>query len=670
MIPPNLCGRKSLMKHPSQKQIFWAVTGTFVSVSLASAQPVLVMEAPKPFEVRIERPRLTLEAEGNREQNRLGDAPASTEDITDLTPAFGMQLNGSIYNRRLLDFSIETENGFTQGKRRTDDGQGNVVTDDRQFTLERYHATATLLGEKPYPVTFFATRDREHRNYDQFNRFDAQTQDYGASARGSSSHFDWNIRLSHNDEQIDNPQRPSSYRSDLLDVNGEYRRNEKGQTTFRFSDEDFNRQDGGDPAYSGIQRSFYIFDQSNIDTNQNDRLLSSLNLNDLSESIQDYQSLTWREDIRNEVRPNLWDGALYQYDRRESRGTINNLHNGEVYAEHRYKESLDSHLDLQGELGDGEGDNYTRYGPGVTERYTKKMSDDARLGITLEGRVDQIRQTLNGSSVMVVGELLRLDDQRPVFLALPHVQPGTVVVTGANGAQRYLEGFDYRAIPRGAYMEIQRVFGGAIPNGSTVKVDYVADAGGSVSQTRMSSRSAVELDLYDRLLFLYADQRTTDSSGGQTLAYENYRDTVLGIKNRWSWLELGAEHMDHTGESLGYSGMTYYADLFWDGESTSAKLHAGRSILNYLYQEGRLDTRTYTATVGWNPVGALNLQGFAGEYKEENPDGERNLLTLECRLLFRFSRLSLDGTFRYENEAFASNHYERQYFLVRLTRDL
>lgn len=658
------------MRRPSQKQAFLAIVGTITATTLASAQPVMMMEVPRPFEAHIEHPRLTFEAEGNRERTQLGNGPSSDDDITDLTPAFGMQINGSLYNRRLLDFNIETENGFTQGKRRTDDGQGNVVTDDRKFTLERYHATATLLEEKAYPVTFFASKDREHRDYDQFNRFDATTDNYGASARGGSGRLNWNVRLAHNDEQIDNPQRPSTYAEDLLDLNGEYRRNEKGQTTLRYSDQKFDRQDGAAPAYSGVQKTLYVLDQSNFDTNQSDRLLSSLNLSDLSESIQNYQSLTWREDIRHQVRPNLWDGALYQYDRRESMGTVQNLHNGEVYAEHLYRESLQSRLDLQGERSDGEGDQYTRYGPGVTENYRTKLGDVTRLGIILEGRLDQIKRTLNGSSITVIGETLRLDDQRPTFLALPHVQPDTVVVTDTTGARRYLEGFDYRVIPRGANTEIQRVFGGTIPNGSTVKVDYVADAGTSESLTRLTHRSAVELDIYDRLLFLYADQRATESSGTQSLVFENYRDTVVGIKNRWSWLEVGAEHVDHTGEALSYGGVNYYADLSWEGETTSAKLHAGRSILNYRSQEGRLDTRTYTATVGWNPVGALNLQGFAGQYKEQNPDGERDLLTLECRVLFRLSRLSVDGTFRHETESFADNHYERQYFLVRVIRDL
>lgn len=670
MTPTSTRPRKSLIKRSAPQQAFLAIVGTLTATGIASAQPVMMMEPPKPFEVHIERPRLTLEAEGNRLRTRPGDAPASDDDTTDLTPAFGMQLNGGIYSRKLLDFSIETENGFTQGKRRTDDGQGHAVTDDRSFILERYHATATLLAEKPYPVTFFATKDREQRDYDQFNRFDARTENYGSSVRGGTARGTWNILLSHNDEQIDNPLRPSSYQEDLLDLGGEYRRSEKGQTTLRYSDQDFIRQDGTAPAYSGVQQSFYLFDRSDFDTNQTDRILSSLNVNDLSGSIQDYRALTWREDIRQEVRPNLLGGALYQYDRRESQNTGHNLHNGEVYAEHRYDERLESHLDLQGERGDGEGDNYMRYGPGASEHFTQKIGDDSRLGITLEGRLDQIKRTLNGSSVMVVGELVRLDDQRPAFLALPHVQSGTVVVTGKNGAQRFLEGIDYRVISRGAYTEIQRIFAGAIPNGSTVKVDYSANAGGSESLTRMTYRSAVELDLYERLLFLYADQRTTESSGAQSMVFENYQDTLLGIKNRWSWLELGIEHTDHTGESLSYNGINYYADLFWEGQMTSAKLHAGRSILNYQDQEGGLDTRTYTATIGWNPVNALTLQGFAGEYQEQNPDGERNLLTLECRVLFRLSRLAMDGTYRYEDEAFANTHYERQYFLIRLTRDL
>jgi len=630
----------------------------------------MTMETPKPIEVRIDNPRLSLEVEGNQLHSKYAGAPATKDDTLDITPAFAMQINGSIYDRRLLDFNIETMNGITEGKRQTDDGQGNIVNDDRQFILERYHGTATLLKEKSYPVTFFAAKDREQRDYDQFNRFEVNTQTYGVSSRFGGNLWDWNAYASHNDERVDDAQRPSSYREDLLGLDGNYHRYANGQTTFRLSNQTFDRQDGTASSYSGIQRSLYVFDQSNLDTNQNDRLLSSLNANDLSESIQDYHSLTWREDFRHEIRPNLWSGALYQYDYRESQDTSHNLHNGEVYAEHQLYDSLDSRLDFQGERGDGEGDNYTRVGPGLSEHYTKKIGDVSRLGITMEGRLDQIKRSINGSSVSVVGELVNLDDQRPSFLSLPHVQQGTIVITDKNGAQHYLAGLDYRVITRGAFTEIQRVFGGAIPNGTSVKVDYAADSGGSESLTRLTRRNAIELDLYDRLLFLYADQRATESSGTQSLIYENYQDTVLGIKTRWSFVELGAEHVDHTGDSLSYSGMNYYADLFWEGEMTSAKFHAGHSVLDYRDQSGRLDTRTYTATVGLTPARGLTFQGFAGEYQELNANGERDLLTLECRLLFRLSRLTVDGTFRYEDETYSNDRYERQYFLVRVTRDL
>ena len=489
------------------------------------------------------------------------------------------------------------------------------------------------------------------------------------ATRGGGPRSSWNLRVSHTDETIDNPDRPSAYTEDMLTLDGEYRSRLWGQTSYCYSDQTFSRQEGTDTSYDGVQRSLYLINQSNLDTNQDDRLLSSLNYNDLDESILESRTLTWREDLRHRVSRSVWDGASYQYDRRESQDTAYNLHNGEVYAEHQYRETIFSRLDFQGESSQGGGDDYTRYGPGVTERYNGQLGNAARVGVTLEGRLDQIRRTFDSSQTSVIGETLVLDDQRPAFLSLPNVQSSSILVSDSTGARQYLEGYDYRVVQRGSATEIQRVFGGAIPNGSTVRVDYLADGGTSQSLTRLYRRAAAELDLYDRLLFFYADQRASESSD-RSLIYEDYQDTVAGIKNRWSWLEIGVEHVDHRSDTLGYRGVTSYADLFWERDATSARLHAGRSVLDYEDDQGRLDTQTYTFTLNWTPYGRLSLQGFAGNYREQNPDGDRDLNTLETRILYRFSRLSLDATYRYEDETTMDTDYERQYFLVRLVRDL
>lgn len=637
---------------------------------LVAAQPAVELERPRFLDAHIEYPRLRLEVEGDRQVTRFYGQQTTTDEILDWTPFFGMQVNGSVYDPRLLQFNIETDNGITWGRRNTDDGVGGGEDYNRNFILSRYRATLNFLKDESYPVTVFATRSRERRDYDQFSRFYADTENHGAGIRGLGTPVTWNLRYAHSDEQIDNPARPNLYREDLVTLDADYARTRHGRTTLRYSDQSFRRRDGTAPVYDGLQQSLYVMDQSNFDTNLNDRLLSSLSYNDLSRSSRDSSVLILREDLRGELLPRFWSGATYQYDRRSLQGTGYSSHNGSVYIEQQRPEPLLSRLDVQLETSRGAGDSYRRAGPGLTERYTQKLGSATRLNVNLEGRLDVIRRTISGSQVVVVGERLTLDDQHPAFLALPHVVSSSVVVSDASGARQYLEGFDYRVIPRGAVTEIQRVFGGAIPAGSTVRVDYVADAGTADSLTRFSRRAGLELDLYDRMVLLYADHRAAESSGDRSLIYGDYQDTVAGIKSRWSWIEIGVEHVDHSSDTLGYGGVNYFVDLFWNGDRTSAKLHAGHSDLQYKHQGGELVTRNYTATVNWTPVGGLTLQGFAGNYLEENTNGDRELRTLEARLLYRYSSVYWDGSYRYERESTRDLLHERHYFLLRLTRDL
>lgn len=641
------------------------------AAAMAFAQPVILMEPPHPLEIHLQRARLSFEAEGNRVHTRpSGDEPASDDNISDWTPALGLEFEGSIYHPKLVQFDIATENGITWGKRHIDDGIGPAEDDDRRFVLQRYHADATVLRDKPYSLHLFGSKNREERDYDQFNRFDVDTETYGAALRGIGPRWNWNVRYAHDDEQVANPDRPSTFRDDTVSVDAGYRRGNASETRLHYYDQTFHRQDDGTPAYYGVQRTLSVVDEANYSTNRDDRLQSLLTVSDLDENLMDSQSLTFREDWRHRVQPRLWNGASYQYDRREIDGVRNDLQNGEIYLEHRLDKTLASRADVQGERGDGDADTFTRVGPGLGEAFTQRLSPWSRLNIDVAGRWDHITRSTPGGAATIVGEDVRLDDNRPSFLAHPNVRPGSVAVTAEQRTRRFVEGIDYRLISRGTITEIQRVFGGAIPNGTTVQVDYAADDGGSETLDRLTRRTGAELDLYDRLLFLYAEQRAADSLGGDSGVYQDYDDTVVGLKNRWSWLELGVEHVEHSAETFGYDGVNYYADLFRNGEYTTAKLHAGRSMLDYRNQDDTLDTRSYTAMLGWMPRRDWSLQAFAGQYKEHTLNGDRTLRTLEPRLLYRYKRLSVDATYRYEQEELTDRTYERRYFLVRIIRDL
>lgn len=637
----------------------------------APAQPAVMQEPTRPLALSVERPTLKLDVEGNRLRTTPADAaPATSESTTDWTPAVVLHADGSVYHPRFLEFNVDTENGMTRGKRRVDNGDGNAVTDNRDFSVGRYDASATLLRDKPVSATAFGHKHQDRRDYDQFNRFTADTESVGAGLRGSAPMWTWNVRGAHTDETTDQTDRPGSYREDMWSADAAMEHHGRGRTTMRATQQDYSRRYNGALADEGVQRTLFVWDESGPATNANTRLLSSVNVSDLSQSPNDTRSFTAREDFRQEHRDNLWSGATYQYDQRNTAGATFQQNDADLYVEHQLYQNLDSRLDLRGQYSDGDHEHESRLGPGASEIYTRHLGDIGRIGADIDYRVERIDRHVTSASSTVVGEALRLDDQNPAILSLPDVAPGSIVVRDAGGARQYLENFDYRVVRRGSFTEIQRIFGGAIPAGSTVLVDYTAASGGSDSLYRAERGNGVDLDLYDRRLFLYARQRAADSFGGSTSVFENYREDVLGARTTWSWCEVGMEHVNHVADTLSYAGVNTYADLYWDGDSVSARLHNGYSTSDYRDQPGGLDVRTHTATVDWTPLGLVTVQGFAGRYDEDTHTSRREMTTLEARLLFHLSQLMADCTYRIEDEKLDAERRERRYVLVRISRDM
>lgn len=653
----------------------WAILATLAcSVAAEAARKPIQREAPQILRLRLRDPTLAFEVEGSRDRTQLPDEPANRDNIRDWTPSLGLGMDGSVYHPELLLFSLDAELGSTEGTRTQDDGMGDRQRDRRHFDVQRFNGSATILRSKPYSLTLFGRKERDRRSYDELNRFDVDTEYYGVSTRHQGRAFDWDAQLSHKDERTSDTDRPTTDLEDNLTINGYLRRPGGSATTIRYERREFTREEDGDIPQDGVQQTVYAQDEAFTSADRESRLLSSVHLTDLDDSDMNSRTLTLREDGRRRVRPDLWNGAVYQYDRREAGEATSDQHSGELYAEHQLYDSLHTRLDVQAERDRSQApdsrETALRYGPGLGAYYTKKLRAFGNLAVDADYRLDILDRTSSGDAQVVVDENIVLQDGAPAFLSRPGVEPGGVRVTDADGGRRYVEDVDYRVVTRGSYAEIQRVFGGAIPNGSSVLVDYTTDGATDDHLYRVERRVGVELDLWERLLFLYAHERAAVSVGDDSLIYQDYHETVAGLKSRLSWIEMGLEFADYSADALSYDGMSCFTDLFWDGDSLSLKLHAGRSDITYRDHAGRLDTRTYTATCDWHPLPSLSLQVFAGDYHEDSESGQRDVVSAEGRLNYIISRLTLEGTYRYENEDAQREQHERHYYLVKVKRAL
>jgi hypothetical protein len=157
-------------------------------------------------------------------------------------------------------------------------------------------------------------------------------------------------------------------------------------------------------------------------------------------------------------------------------------------------------------------------------------------------------QESNSDFIRIIDERHILQDGEIVLLNNPFVQEATVVVKDEVGAIVYQLNLDYILIERDNFIEIQRVPGGQIPNGSLILVDYFADQAGSYRFDSNQKEFSIQLNLFKGLLDLYyAKSKQTFKSveAAEFISLNPFdRDLIRGSL-RFKFLTVNAEFVDY-----------------------------------------------------------------------------------------------------------------------------
>ncbi len=139
---------------------------------------------------------------------------------------------------------------------------------------------------------------------------------------------------------------------------------------------------------------------------------------------------------------------------------------------------------------------------GIAFDYQKKIPT-GRLSLEYEYRIRRDKRSGEPNLLRIIDEEIVLRDDRTTLLKNPLVVPASVVVTDATGTILYQEGLDYILIPRGEFLEIQRIPGGQIANGATVLVDYISQLPVSFQYDTQVSRFGAKITLFHDFLELF-----------------------------------------------------------------------------------------------------------------------------------------------------------------------
>lgn len=633
------------------------------------------VEAPQMLKLRITDPYLALEYDDQSEKTHATAASdASKQSTRDLTPLAGVSFNGSLYHPSVASFSGSIEEGLTLGKRTYTYPSATPVNEDRSFQLQRYNAEMILLREKPYAVTLYGGQSQDRRDYGDFQRYTTDSKTYGTRLGYRGGIIPFSLQLGRWEENIDDPDRPTFRRESTLTLMAENHRHENDRTTANFTYNDFRQEENGIVNNQGHVTTLNASDVEFFGKDDRGRLDSSLNINELDANASNTRSLGLRENYRRKYTDHLWGNYAYTFDDNSSNGsdTKRNIIEGDL--NHKLAASLDSKIGALAEAdtttGNGADQRLYRYGPRVGEVYNKKLSTWGHLRLNVGANYYRESQNNAGSTtIAVINERVQLTDGMPAILAKPDVNAASIVVTDTSGATLYLLNLDYTIVPRGNYTEIQRIFGGRIANGAAVNISYNAQAQAGAHVTTIDSDAGAELTLFKDLLTFYVTRRNVDSSGGESLTFQTYNDTIEGIRFKRGWVTLGYEHADHNATELDYTANRTYEQLavpLYDGALLG--LDASQSRTRYPNLDDTTTIDTYTARFQQQLLAALWCSLAAGWYTEKQAVTSRDVTSAEAELSWRYGKLEARATAKMETEDNSGEKRDRNWIFLRVVR--
>ncbi|MCX6273570.1 MAG: hypothetical protein NTU44_20570 [Bacteroidetes bacterium] len=151
-----------------------------------------------------------------------------------------------------------------------------------------------------------------------------------------------------------------------------------------------------------------------------------------------------------------------------------------------------------------------------------------------------------------------------ILLKQPYINQSTVMVWDATGTTLYQLNFDYILVPRGDYIEIQRMPGGQIPVNGTVYIDYTYVIPGSYQYDLSNESWSASLTLFKRFLNIYyrnthQDYRNLKKTDFIVLNY--YTQSTYGCRLEYKGASGGVEYEDNTSVILPYKLTRYFAAL-------------------------------------------------------------------------------------------------------------
>lgn len=637
-------------------------------------------EDPRWFRIRVPEMHVGVEAEGLSEDVHTKGDGTSTHDYMSVTPLVGGRVIGSIYHPNLLSFDVSGEGGMGWA-RDTVESPGFNLTRHEDQNLLRYLAQVSFLSAKPYNASFFAAQDHTYQNYDFFNTATVDSQRYGGRVAWTTETLSLSADMGYREERASGLTGTSDFADTYLNFNGIHRR-ESGISSLTYSFDDYNNEVDSTGSQGSVNQSVAVSDSETFGQRNQITASTGLSYSQYNYFNQQTENFNGTENVTINHLPNLDSFYNVNYNRSSQDSADTSLVQGMAGVRHRLYDSLISTLDVHGVYADssspGGSAQDDRYGLGLQEDYTKRVSSWGRLTIGGALVADHEDHQLSGSLLTYIDEPHQLflptaPNPRPTYLNNPRVILSTISIRTTDG-RPLQEGIDYTVIPRGELVEIQIVpTSFLIPPGATVLAVLVSYQSESLSSSfeALNGSAQVRLDIFN-IFGIYGRVNWLDNNAPPDALVETLTDLVGGMDATWRWARAGAEYEDFDSSFTQYTAYRLFQSFTFQLDQSS---HLGLNFNQVFYHyrnSGHEDQYQFlahfdtqiTRWLSWNVEGGYSLEDVMGT--------QQTLAAARTGLSLNWGKLSLQANYQYNyqltEQPFAGEQRDRNFFFVNLRR--
>jgi hypothetical protein len=528
-----------------------------------------------------------------------GQESTSDEDL--FRETLTLHSTGYIYHPNLVDLNLSGTFGLQQ-----DSTDLNGVSDNEDTTIYEWDTSATILRRELAPLTLYSRRTAQLVN----REFGPSLNDTITTEGGI-----WDIRS----KQV--PTRFEAYHSEQeqtsLDRTGDFTLSQNSFLWHSDAQPTLNQRLNWDYTFNDVTQSSFAGPTDSFQSNdatlshnvefgsrKQSNLASSINYFDQTGTIE-LEHAHWDESLRLKHTPNLESNYHYTLDQQNTDVSNQTLQRGTAGLRHTLYKSLTSNglVGIQ-DISVSDGSETTEGFANLDFDYRKTVPYGV-LSANLALGYDYSKSTPSSTITQIANQPATFSDPFPIILTGPNILPGTVLITDPSGLILFQPGFDYTVTQFADHVEISRVVGGGIPNGSSVLLNYQLGPTPGATTSTDTLGVGVRYDIekgFLRGLGLYAryfrQQQSIDTPNPAALVPNTYNDYVAGADYRVWELFFNAEEQVHDSTIAPFDATRFVARWIHRlSLDTNFSLNSAHTRVNYPDENDVVNLTTVSGSI-------------------------------------------------------------------------